>query len=201
MSRFIETVCVRDGKILSAEAHLKRMGRTLFDHYGSFDPAKFYPWFDLRFPTRPGRYKWRLLYDHAGVTDTKCQIYLPADIGRLKLVHADQLDYSYKFSNRQGIEKLMRGVPANTDILIVKNGYLTDSSYANILLWDGKVWWTPDTPLLRGTQRAELLKKGLISEKRIPAHSVVKYQKIRLVNAMLSFDEAPEIEIGSKTII
>ena len=51
--------------------------------------------------------------------------------------------------------------------LIVKDGYLTDTSIANIALYDGYTWFTPAHPLLRGTKRAELLNKQLIVEKDI----------------------------------
>ena len=53
------------------------------------------------------------------------------------------------------------------DILIVKNGLLTDTSIANIALYDGNDWYTPLHPLLKGTKRAELLDKGVLKEKEI----------------------------------
>ena len=75
------------------------------------------------------------------------------------------------------------------DILIVRNGLLTDTSIANIALWDGRQWHTPTRPLLKGTRRAELLDNGILTEHDIPVEKIWTYRKIRLFNAMLHFGE------------
>ena len=59
------------------------------------------------------------------------------------------------------------------DILIVKNGLLTDTSIANIALYDGNDWYTPLHPLLKGTKRAELLDKGVLKEKNKKGRTVI----------------------------
>ena len=38
------------------------------------------------------------------------------------------------------------------EILITRNGLLTDTSIANIALFNGKEWHTPKHPLLKGVQ-------------------------------------------------
>jgi len=81
------------------------------------------------------------------------------------------------------------------DILIVKNGCLADSYFANVALWDGAGWATPDTPLLPGTMRASLLAAGQITEKHILAEHLDHYQTIRLINAMNSLHESADIPI------
>ena len=73
------------------------------------------------------------------------------------------------------------------DVLIVKDGCLTDTSIANVALYDGKMWCTPSHPLLRGTKRAELLDKKIIVEKDIPQAHLGKYSKIMLFNAMIDW--------------
>lgn len=201
MSRFIESICILDGVIRNPQGHIERMGRTLMATHGRFRENLFSSWFDVPVPNLRGKYKWRIVYDQHGIIRSAITPYQARVLTALRIVHADTLDYSFKFLDRSGIDALMPLKGPASDILIVKNGYLTDSSYANIVLWDGSTWWTPDTPLLPGTQRALLLKEGLIRERPIPADSLRAYKKIRLINAMLSFDEAPEIEIGPKTII
>ena len=69
------------------------------------------------------------------------------------------------------------------------NGLLTDTSIANIALWDGRQWHTPARPLLKGTRRAELLDNGILTEHDIPVEKIWTYRKIRLFNAMLHFGE------------
>lgn len=73
--------------------------------------------------------------------------------------------------------------------LIVRNGLLTDTSIANIALWNGLHWYTPAHPLLKGTHRARLLDEGILTERDIPVEEIKQYQKICLFNAMLHFGE------------
>ena len=53
------------------------------------------------------------------------------------------------------------------DILIVKRGMVTDSSYANIVFRRGKRWYTPWSALLKGTMRLNLLERNKIYEEEI----------------------------------
>ena len=50
------------------------------------------------------------------------------------------------------------------DILIIRNGLITDMSYANVAFFDGTQWLTPRIPLLAGTCRERLLETGPIRE-------------------------------------
>ena len=81
------------------------------------------------------------------------------------------------------------------DIIIVKDGLITDASYANLIFWDGENWFTPNTPLLKGVQREKLLKDGLIQEKEIKPSDLASYQKVALINAMLDFKDKIELSI------
>jgi len=73
----------------------------------------------------------------------------------------------------------------------------SDSFSSNIIFYNGKEWVTPDTPLLKGTQRQYLIDKGFIKEERITDKDILKYSKLKLINAMLDFERAPEIKIPS----
>ena len=75
------------------------------------------------------------------------------------------------------------------DILVVRNGYLTDTSISNIALYDGNTWFTPSCPLLKGTKRAELLDKHLIQEKEILHTQLGSYFRIMLFNAMIDWGQ------------
>ena len=71
------------------------------------------------------------------------------------------------------------------NILIVKGGYLSDSHSANIILFDGKRFYTPARPLLRGTKRAYLIAKGLAFEADLAPASLGEFREIHIVNAFL----------------
>lgn len=75
------------------------------------------------------------------------------------------------------------------DILIVKHGLLTDTSIANIALFDGTHWYTPRQPLLKGTKRAFLLDEGILMEKELRCEDLPAFSTIRLFNAMIEWGE------------
>ena len=117
------------------------------------------------------------------------------EIKNLKLVEDNSVDYQYKYSDREILNNLFAKRGNCDDILIIKNGLITDTSTANIIFYDGKKWWTPDTPLLRGTQRAKLLSEKKIFKCRITPDDLNKFEKAGLINAMWNFDIMPVIEI------
>ena len=109
-------------------------------------------------------------------------------VASLRLVTSDKIDYSYKRTHREGLNELFGRRGNADDILIVKDGYLTDTSIANIALYDGNSWYTPAHPLLRGTKRAELLDNQLIVEKDISWLQLDDYTHIMLFNAMIDWE-------------
>jgi 4-amino-4-deoxychorismate lyase len=141
-----------------------------------------------------GVYKVRVLYRE---TIEKIEItpYLFRSVKSLKIVHHETIDYHLKYTDRQILQELYARRGICDDIIIVKNGLVTDSFAANLLFFDGKKWITPTTPLLKGTQRQFLLDRGIISEQEIREEEVKTYQKVGLINAMINFDEMPVIPI------
>lgn len=201
MSRFIESVHISEGRIIRPEYHWMRIERTLRFHGMDIGMVRFIEHFNqLEIPVY-GKFKWRLVYGPEGVLEEGIIAYKPRSIGKLKLVEAGTFKYDWKYLDRSFIESQFADKGSADDILFVKNGYLTDTSYANILLWDGTAWHTPETPLLKGTQRAYLLDQGRIVESRILARDIFEFKKIKLVNAMLPFEEAPELPVDPKTIV
>jgi 4-amino-4-deoxychorismate lyase len=83
------------------------------------------------------------------------------------------------------------------EVLIACDGYITDTSYSNVALFDGLEWVTPANPLLKGTQRAKLIASGLAKEKEVTISDLKQYKKLVLVNAMLEFDPTHSIRIDS----
>jgi 4-amino-4-deoxychorismate lyase len=85
------------------------------------------------------------------------------------------------------------------DILIVKRGFVTDSSYSNIAFKKGQHWYTPWSALLKGTMRAYLLERNLIRLEDIRIEDLHTFQYFKLINAMMGF-EGPEIEVSNIVI-
>jgi len=77
--------------------------------------------------------------------------------------------------------------------LIVKNGEVTDASFANIVFYDGKKWVTPKNPLLQGTQRAWLLDSGMITEAIITPGDLPGFIEARIINSMIRFEDEKKV--------
>jgi 4-amino-4-deoxychorismate lyase len=81
------------------------------------------------------------------------------------------------------------------DILIIKNEMVTNTSFSNIVFFDGTKWLTPAQPLLRGTKREKLIRENIIFEETITKNEIQRFQNAVLINAMIDIEESPIIEI------
>ena len=84
------------------------------------------------------------------------------------------------------------------EILIEKDGYLTDTSIANIAFYDGEQWVTPAIPLLKGTMRQKLLDEGFLQTRNIKKEELTHYTQVALTNAMIGFKNLKKYKYHSK---
>ena len=145
-------------------------------------------------PTSPGVVKIRVVYGAEGVTEVGYAPYAVRHIRRLQLVADDTIDYTYKSTDRSHLVALALQKDEADEVIIVKNGLLTDTSYSNIALYDGSGWFTPRLPLLRGTMRQYLLDQGRLREADIRPEDLAGFQKVALINAMMPLGVC-EVEI------
>ena len=143
-----------------------------------------------------GTFKCRITYGKSFGT-VEFIAYHPVAVETLQAVNAGHIDYAFKFSDRTPIEKLRQQKGLCDDILMVKDGWVTDTSFANILFFDGSRWVTPHRPLLKGTKREELLKTGRVTALPIRLEDIGGYKKFMLVNAMLEFDPAKALPVNN----
>lgn len=184
MCLFIETIRIEDGQIYNLDYHTERLNRTRATFWKGVKPIHLCKAISCQ--SLPGIQKCRIVYgkEIEEVTYTPYQI---RNVQSLRLVTSDDIDYTYKSTNRAALNALFAQRGTADDVLIIKNGYLTDTSIANVAVCDGKDWFTPAAPLLRGTKRAELIDKGLITEKEIPVGELKAYSRIMLFNAMIDW--------------
>jgi len=194
MCQLVESLKLKDGRILNLEYHQNRMNRSrteLFPGKAKIDLEK-----EIYIPKNctSGIFKVRVLY---GETVEKIEIepYIFRTIQSLKVVCHESIDYHIKYTNRQILQKLFAQRGDCDDIIIIKNGFVTDSFAGNLLFFDSENWVTPTTPLLLGTKRQLLLDQGIISEKEIREEDIKSYQKVGIINALIDFEEMPEIAI------
>jgi 4-amino-4-deoxychorismate lyase len=141
------------------------------------------------------RHKLRITYDKQ-IQDVRWEKHVPRQIRKIKMVYDESVDYSYKYDNRTALNDLYERRVDADEILIIKNGMVSDTFYCNVAFFNGQDWFTPTTNLLPGTQRSFLLDTGIVKETEISEKDIMKYTHIRLFNALTDWDNAPELEIG-----
>lgn len=134
-------------------------------------------------------YKARVVYGEQGIEKVEYAPYSMREINSLHVVEDDTIVYDYKSTDRSRLNDLVAQKGNCDEIIIIKHGLLTDTSFTNLVIFDGKHWITPKHPLLHGTKRAKLLDKGIIQETDITLEDLRNANKISLFNAMIEFGE------------
>ena len=168
--------------------HEERMNRTRAEFFPGAVPLRLADYLPQGNPL-PGVAKWRLVYDGTGVCESVCVPYQMREVRTLRLVRADRLDYAYKFEDRSALSACMALRGEADDVLVVRDGRITDTSIANVALWDGTHWCTPEHPLLCGVKRRSLLESRRIVERDIRVEELHRYTRIRLFNAMIEWGD------------
>lgn len=191
----IETICCQGGQLQALPYHQARIKRSRAALFGDAEPL---PLHELSVPghARSGRFKCRLTYGRE-IEQVVFEPYAIRPVHSLLAMPADGLDYSFKYAERSAIQVLYEQRGTADDILMIQNGRLTDTSYANVALWDGAHWFTPAAPLLLGTRRAQLLDQNRIRLADIRLADLPRFRKIALFNAMMDLGEGPVLEVDA----
>ncbi len=197
MCRLLETIRYENGRFDHLKYHRQRMKYSQKICFGleneprllsSLQKAKEEQFADLE----NGLFKCRVVYD-SQIREIRFLPYVLPVIRSLRLVQCDDLDYSLKYEDRSRLNLLFGQRGGADDILIVKNGWITDTSYCNVLFFNRKRWLTPEQPLLKGTQRAALLETERVETARIRPGDLKLFSGIRLMNAMIRFEDKLDI--------
>ena len=178
----LETIKIEDGEIHNLHYHQDRCNKsrqTLFRSTDILDLSSI-----INAP-KVGLYRCRILYGEV-LHSIDYITYIPKNIQRLKIVSSD-IEYSLKYANRDALNALLDENKDADEVIIEKNGYLTDTTISNIAFYDGKQWLTPAKPLLEGTMRAKLIDEGFLQIKEIKKEDLQNYSQVALMNAMIGF--------------
>ncbi len=193
MSRLIESIKVYNKKLYSIEYHNVRMNNSRAELFNSKDKIDFLKVILLPNDLSNELYKCRVIYSEE-IISVDFQIYKKRKVDYLKVVYDDEITYSHKFEDRTKFEKHLRESKAD-EILVIKNGLVTDTSFSNVVFFDGTKYLTPSSPLLKGTKRAKLVAKGIIQEEEIGLNDIQKFKHFYLINALLDISEENKISI------
>ena len=186
--RFVETIKILDGQPLRLELHNDRCNKTRFEHFHSSDKIDLRSSINLPLDMQSGLVKCRVVYQSA-VHEVSYHHYKPKQIKSLKTVYDNDVFYSYKDTLRPSLDALYAFRESHDEIIIVKNGLITDAYYYNVALRKNDLWYTPKAPLLQGVMRQSLLNDGHLIEADIRADMIKEYDQICLFNALNEFGE------------
>ena len=195
MCRFVESIQLNDGVFKRLELHHKRVRKAMLDYYPKVKVFNLIESLSrTTFPTE-GLYKCRVVYD-SEIRKIEYMPYIRREIRSLRLMVTKMESLQYKKEDRNRLNAAFELRGDCDEVLLVKNGLLTDTSFTNIALFDGLNWYTPRIPLIYGVNRTELVEKRLLIEKDIPPSELEEYQRISLFNAMNEFGSI-ELDISS----
>lgn len=195
MSLLIESVKLLDGKFHNLFYHEQRMLRSLQQVCGSNEDFDLEEFLAKKIYPKQGLYKCRIVYDGQS-KETTFVPYEPKSISRLKIVEHDRISYAFKFADRKMIDHLLGFRGDCDDILIIKDGMVTDCSFSNIVFRKGELWYTPESALLKGTMRQNLMDKNHIQQEEIRKKDILSFDTFKIINAMLEFD-SPEVAVSN----
>lgn len=180
---FIETIRIRNGVLENLFFHKKRM----FETCKKFDIDFKEDYLENIIIPRDlssKELKLRIIYSK-DTLEQSLEIYKRRKINSLKLIEANDIDYSFKYENRDKLNNLLKQKEDADEILIIKNGFITDTSFSNIVLLDqSNQLFTPTSYLLNGTQRQNLLSRGIIKEIPLTPKDLPRYKSLYLINAL-----------------
>ena len=178
----LETIKIEEGEIHNLSYHQARCTKSRQKLFKCSDILDLSTIIDA---PETGLYRCRILYAET-LHSIEYIPYAPKKIETLKIVPSN-IEYSFKYANRDALNALLETNSDVDEVIIEKNGLLTDTTLSNIAFFDGTKWFTPEKPLLEGTMRAKLIDEGFLQTKEIRQNELSDYSQVALINAMLGF--------------
>jgi 4-amino-4-deoxychorismate lyase len=196
MCLLFETIRIYNGLLMYPEWHEARMNLARRELWNLHEPL-----FLSLFVNVPEEWKSGLVHCNVfygpEMKSVTFKPYIKRQVSSLKLIECNNIDYHLKRSDRSILDDLFSRKGDCDEIIIIKNGFVTDTSISNLIFFDGKNWVTPKTPLLQGTCRQRLLEEGKISEMEIRVEDLRQFSGLKMINAMHFPEEETTILISS----
>ncbi|MDW3648850.1 MAG: aminotransferase class IV [Bacteroidia bacterium] len=195
MYPLFESIKIEAGKAPYLSWHQERVNCSYPQLFGAQNPFELEKLIRIPAAVKEGLFKARFVYDEKEYY-WEFHPYSPKKIHSLKTVEANTLEYSLKYQERTALKNLLIDTKEGEEIIILKGGFVTDSSYSNLIFRSGESWYTSDTPLLEGTCRARLLAERKIESVSIRKEDLGQFEAAKLINAMLDMSETKEIALS-----
>ncbi len=192
--KLLETIQIKNGIPQRLDYHNERMNRCRNELFCLLEEVYLEDFIQIPEAFSKGLVKCNVVYgeqmEHLAFEKYEAQKH-----DSFFLVYSN-INYAHKYLERSMFTQLKSAFSASSEIIIIQNGRITDTSYSNLIFKDNDGdWWTPETYLLAGTQREFLLDKGLITEREIKPYDLLEFTHFMMINAMLDFDESRAIPV------
>lgn len=178
--KYFETIKCEDFEIFNLEYHNKRVANTIGLNLNLQEYI---------YPISDELLRCKVIYDKNGIVDVLYFPYKKREIKSFKIIFDEKIEYSKKYLDRENLDSLFEKRDGCDEIIIIKNGVVTDTSIANIAIFIDGLWITSKNCLLNGTTKAKLLEEKKLVEKNISLDMLKESHSIALMNAMIGFDE------------
>ncbi|MDH2997607.1 branched-chain amino acid aminotransferase [Pasteurellaceae bacterium LFhippo2] len=193
-----ETIAIKDKQILNLDYHQQRYEQAIQHYFGA---EKQFDLIDvIKLPEDLPNHLIRCKVEYNA---TQYQVsffdYTPRTIQRFKCVYTQDLDYRFKYSDREMLDRLKSDQA--DEVIIINNGLVGDCTIGNLLFSKQGKWYSSQDYLLKGTQLSQLLAQKRVELVEISADDLFQYDKIMMINALNPFDLARAIPITTGSIL
>lgn len=195
MFRFFETIRIDNGVPLNLAWHEQRMEKTMAEFHSGTLKIHLIDLLKIPEDFAKGTVRGNIIYGR-DIEEIIYKPYVKKTIRSLKVMHCNTIDYHVKYFDRTLLDTLLTGKGDCDEILIVKDGLITDTSMSNIIFCEGTTWYTPARPLLNGTCRERLLYEGKLKATDIRVIDIQQFTGCKLINAMRFPEEEETIMIS-----
>ena len=188
MYQFIESIKIENGPAFLLNLHQQRIYQTFANFHRECVLNLYAIFTSLQLPQK-GLYKWRIVYNLSGDFEHQFIPYSFTEIKDFELVENNEINYSFKYLDRTHLDT-MKKQASTQEIVIVKKGFITDTTFSNLIFLKNGIWHTPKTFLLNGVQRLNLLHLGIIQETEINLENLKEFSHFQIINAMNDFNSS-----------
>jgi 4-amino-4-deoxychorismate lyase len=196
MSLLFETIRIENGILMHPEEHEKRMFRSRNALFGEKNPLFLHQVIRIPREFSSGIIRCRVDYG-IKIDEVKFTPYRLKPLKRFQVVVNEEIEYPFKFSDRSALESLLMKKNTADEIILVQQGLITDTSFSNLIFYDGQNWITPSTPLLNGTCRERLIREKKITERKISLQELDSFLGFKIINAMIYPEDMEMIPINA----
>jgi len=196
MSLLFETIRIENGIFMHPEDHERRMFHSRSALLGAKDPFFLHQVVTIPREFSSGIVRCRVDYG-IKIDAVKFTPYRLRPLKKFQVVVNEEIEYPFKFSDRSALESLLMEKNTADEIIIVQRGLITDTSFSNLIFYNGRNWITPSTPLLNGTCRERLIRERKIMERKISLKELDSFQGFKIINAMIYPEDMEMIPIDA----